>query len=296
MKNNRPIILNCFSRGGSNILWNILLSHPEVCSPIQETLQIFRLDWRGIRKEGLKAALLGHQWRLFDQWNLHGRAPISSRAQEFIDQTLFYWKLKTLQDSDMRYKSKDKVYSLAEVENSRLVLKNNNGTIFLSGVFFEMYPDAIFFGLVRDPIPLYESHKRNRTPVSSSPERFASFYQDMVGKMLSDANRFSSYQLVYFEDMLKDPLGATKSVYDFAGLDMNKVPQMRFKAKPHMQADGSHSTNFQSGKHYWLERDEIPQLLEAEVNQYQVSRLESKEVDIIRALTQNVREQLGYPL
>src|SRR5688572_14404209 len=160
MKNNFPILLNCFSRGGSNILWNILLSHPDVCSPIQETLEIFRLDWRGLRNEGLKVALLSRQWTLFNQWNFQLRRPLTLQAQTYIDQTLFRWKLKTLDDSEMRYKTKNHIYTLTEVENSRLVLKNNNGVIFLSDLFAEMYPGVRFFALVRDPIPLYESHKR----------------------------------------------------------------------------------------------------------------------------------------
>jgi hypothetical protein len=294
MKNKRPIILNCFSRGGSNILWNILLSHLEVCSPIEETLQIFRFDWRAPRKAGLQATWFTRQSRFFDQWNLQERQKISPSAQTFIDGTLFEWKLKTLKDEEMRWKSHDALYSHPEVESSRLVMKNNNGIIFLGDQFLEMYPDAVFFALVRDPIPLYESHKRNQTPVSTSPEKFAAFYKAMVNRMHKDARRWKCCHILRFEDILHEPLQTIQKIYALAGLDISGVPQMRFKAKPHMQSDGSHSTQYQSGRHYWFTFDEIPHILEPEVNRYQVSKLDTIELDRIRILTGDIRSELGY--
>jgi hypothetical protein len=295
MKNKRPILLNCFSRGGSNILWNVLLSHPEVCSPIEETLQIFRLDWRAPRREGVQAAWLSGQMRFFDQWNFQARRPISEKARTFIDETLFQWKLRTLSDEEMRYKSSEELYTRAEVEASRLVLKNNNGVIFLSERFVDIYPDAVFFALVRDPIPLYESHKRNKTPVSRSPEAFAAFYATMIRKMQSDSARWNFHHILRFEDILRAPIESTQKIYDLAGLDISRAPKMRFKAKPHMQADGSHATSFKEGRHYWFSYDEIPQMLEPEVNKYQVSKLDARELETIRSLTRDIRAELGYP-
>lgn len=294
MKNRAPIILNCFSRGGSNILWNILLSHPEVCSPIEETLQIFRFDRRAPRWAGLQAAWLTGQWNFFDQWNLNDRKPVSARAQAFIDETLFQWKLRTLEDDEMRWKDHDTVYTRAEVEASRLVMKNNNGLASLTERFLDMYPDAVFLALVRDPIPLYESHKRNGTPVSSSPEAFASFYESMVWRIQADAQKWKSCRILRFEDILREPILSIQKIYSFAGLDISQVPQMRFKAKPHMRADGSHTTDFKEGRHYWFAYEEIPQMLEPEVNQYQVSKLPAGELERLRANTRAIRVELGY--
>jgi hypothetical protein len=294
MKNKAPIILNCFSRGGSNILWNVLLSHPEVCSPIEETLQIFRFDWRAPRAAGLQAAWLSGQWNFFDQWNFQARKPISKRAQSFIDETLHQWKLKTLQDDEMRWKSKEEIYTRTEVESARLVIKNNNGIIFLSERFLEMYPDAAFLGLVRDPVPLYESHKRHKTPVSASPKTFAAFYGKIVRKMQADENRWKQYKIFHFEDLLREPVKITQQVYAHTGLELSKIPQMRFKAKPHMQANGSHATHLQEGKHYWFNFDEVAQILEPEVNQYQSSKLEAHEKEEVQKLTRKIREELGY--
>ena len=54
--NKNPIILNCFSRGGSNILWNFFISHPSVCHPLQETLEIFGINLRSFKYEAFKSS------------------------------------------------------------------------------------------------------------------------------------------------------------------------------------------------------------------------------------------------
>ena len=153
---------------------------------------------------------LTRQLRFFDQWNFAVRHSISRIAQDFIDDTLFNWKLKTLEDSEMVFKNEVERYTLPEVASSRLVLKNNNGIIFLSDRFQEMYPDATFLALARDPVPLYESHKRHKTPVSRSLETFADFYNRMTDKMLADAERWPFYYILRFEDVVADPAGTAR--------------------------------------------------------------------------------------
>lgn len=294
MKNNAPIILNCFSRGGSNILWNILLSHPDVCSPIEETLQIFRFDWRAPRWTGLQAAFLTGQLRFFDQWNLRPRASISASAKEFIDSTLFKWKMKTIQDDEMRYKAENVIYTEDEVAASRLVLKNNNGLVLLSDRFRDIYSDACFLFLARDPLPLYESHRRHKTPVGTSVDSFAAFYNQMIVHMQSECASRKGMHILRFEDVLNDPLGTAHQVYSWCNLDMGKVSKLRFKAKPHMQADGSHRTEYQEGRHYWFAFNELDSMLDSEVNQHQVSKLSLLEVDRLHALTRDACQSLGY--
>jgi len=296
VKNRAPIILNCFSRGGSNILWNILLSHPEACSPIEETLQIFRFDWRAPRWSGLQAILRTRQLRFFDQWNLSPRHPISASAQGYIDSTLFDWKMKTVQDDEMRYKAENAVYTPEEVANARLVLKNNNGLTFLAEHLHSTYQDTTFLALVRDPVPLYESHQRHRTPAGRSIEDFAILYEKMIGQMQLDAARWRNYHIVRFEDMLSDPLGTMRKVYAWCGLDAEKVTKLRFKAKPHTQADGSHRTDYQEGRHYWFAFNEIDTMLDPEVNRHQESKLDPTEAERLRVLTRETCQSLGYIL
>ena len=69
---------------------------------------------------------------------------------------------------------------------------------------------------------------------------------------------------------------------------------MRFKAKPHMQADASHVISYQADRHYWCSYNDIPQMMEPEVNQFQVSKLGSKVAQNLYSLTRDVCERLGY--
>ena len=115
MLNHAPIFLNCFSRSGSNILWNFFLTHPNVCSPILETLEIFHLSWKGVTRSGLVAVIKSRQLRLFDQWFLRPRRLLSSDAQRYTDRTLYTWKMKTVHDAEMKYRYQDEVYTPNQV-------------------------------------------------------------------------------------------------------------------------------------------------------------------------------------
>jgi hypothetical protein len=294
MLNQRPIILSCFSRGGSNIFWNLFLTHPDVCSPIRETLEIFRLDLRDPHLEGYLAVLLSRQPRLFDQWRLAERPPLPRVAQRYVDRTLFRWKLKTLTDGEMRYKHEGETYTEEEVRAARLTVKNNNGLAFLTGPLHEMYPDATFFGLVRHPVALYESHLRRKTPPARTLETFAAFYRAMVEKMLADQDRFPSYHLFRFEDLLQEPLQSLTRAYALAGLDPGAVRKVRFKAKAHLQANGRHATTFTENRHYWFEPQDMHRILEPSINELQAGRVDAREQERLLEATRAVCERVGY--
>jgi hypothetical protein len=293
MLNKNPIFLNCFSRGGSNILWNIYLSHPQVCSPIQETVQIFRGGWRGTRA-GLTAALLSQQWRLFDQKYLQPRKPLSRPAQEFIDRTFYEWKLKTITDEEMRCKTETAVYKLEEVQQARLVAKNNNGLAFLSDIWHTIYPDTVSIALVRNPLALYESYQRRR--FMKSIDEFVSFYCHISQKMLNDAARYEHYHIIRFEDIMADPIGMTEKLYKLSGLDLAPIDKMRFKAKSHFNQNGKHTTRYEEGQHYWFTFDQVRQFLEPKINELQIQRLPPRDVATIKKQTQTVASAMGYHL
>lgn len=292
MLNKAPIFLNCLSRGGSNIFWNLFLTHPDACSPIRETLQIFRADWRAPTLAGLRVALLSLQPRLFDQWYLRPRRPIPRSVSRYIDRCLYRNKLLTLTDPEMRYKTSREIYVAEEVERSRLVCKNNNGLVFLTEILREIYPDACFFGLVRHPVALFESHRRHR--ISLTPEAFADRYLSITRKMLEDRARCERATLVRFEDVLAAPTQSLRSLYACAGLDPDKVTQVRFKSKTHFRQDGSRGADFQVGRHHWFDFAEVDRFLEPGINELQAERLAARERRAVLESTAPVLEELGY--
>lgn len=291
MLNKKPIFINAFSRGGSNILWNIFLTHPDVCSPIIETLEIFRIGRFG-RWSGYEAILKTGQLHFFDQKTLAPRKPISKGAQAYIDEKLYEWKLKTITDAEMRYKYENQLYTLDEVKQSRLVAKNNNGLSFLTDIFSEMYPDATFIGLVRNPLALYESYKRRR--FIGSVDEFVAFYTKIAGRMLDDSKRCENYHLIRFEDVLSDLKGSVTQLYDWANLDMSKIQKMRFKAKQHSTTNAEWQKEFAIGQHHWVTFEESGDFLEDDVNRVQIDRLDAGDKQTILSQLGPFIDGFGY--
>jgi hypothetical protein len=297
MQNKSPIFLNCFSRGGSNILWNIFLTHPDVCSPIRETLEIFRTGLREFRLrrptiEGYWLRLLTGQPRFMDQWHLEERHPISPAARAYLDKVLYRCKLRTLEDSEMCLKEEGVRYTREEVESSRLVAKNNNGLVFLSDILAGMYPDATFFGLVRSPFAVYESHKRRQ--IISNVEEFGRFYETLVQRMIADSRRLPNYHLIKFEDVLADPIGVSRRLYAQAGLDFTRVKKFRFKAKPHLTKDGQHTSKFEVGHHFWFTPEKVFEILEPNINAFQAGKLSPAERDTLLRIARKSIDHFDY--
>ncbi len=293
MKNKSPIILNCFSRGGSNILWNYFLSHPDVCHPMRETLEIFKTKVLSNSWIGIKLLYIAKQ-DIFNQWNFKKRKPVNGSAKKFIDKVLFEQKLKNYYDEEMIFKTQDLKYTKSEIEMSRLVMKNNNGLVYCTELFFDMYPDATFIALIRNPIALYESHKRRNTPPAKSPQVFANYYKNIFKKMKEDSKKIKNYHLMKFEDLLLNPIGSLKSLYEKSGLDFRQIEKIRLKSKPFMNKYGTHETKFIQNKHYWFSKNEIVEFLEPGVNDNQIAMLNSYDQKYIMDELHNIMDENNY--
>ena len=114
------------------------------------------------------------------------------QTKKYIDSVLYKLKIENYHDQYMKYKSPNLLYTKDELKNTRLVLKNNNGLIFCSKLFNDIYPDAYFIALIRNPIALFESHKRRRTPYQSQLILFPTFIKkwylkwNLIKKLLKD--------------------------------------------------------------------------------------------------------------
>lgn len=291
--NERPILLNCFSRGGSSILWNLFMTHPDVSSPMRETLQIFRIGRTRPTLSGYRAALLTRQPKFFDQWNLRPRRSINESAMRFIDRELHRGKMSSLNDVDMRFVAEGVPYTTEQLAATRLVAKNNNGLAFLSDLWREMYPSSVQFALLRNPVPLFEGHRRRG--ITRSPVRFARFYRRIVQRMIDDAERTEEYYLLRFEDLLAYPRAMMLELHAAAGLPSGRVERIRLKAKAHSHPDGSRTIeNYEVGRHFWLTEAELVRFLEPGVNHHQATRLSDSDIDSLESVLGDLTGRLGY--
>ncbi len=300
LRNRAPVFVNGFARGGSNILVNLLLSHPNLCFPSGETQKVFRGGasvepvWRTLYKRLAYnlpiAASVGPGF--FNPENFTPRSPLGPHAQRFIDRVLYYEKFAARHDRHNRYVSDQREYSDAEIADARLLCKNLNGLIQLTDNLATMYPDATFFGLLRNGLALCEGHVRR----GRSARDFGRMYGLLAQKMADDAAARPNYHLVRFERILADPLGQMKEIYRLAGLDISVVGKIRLQMKATMSQSGQHelAAGYDDRQTVWYTPEEVRNYFKPDIDDIQIARLADHDRAAFLETARPVMEQLGY--
>lgn len=298
MRNLSPIFVNGFSRGGSTILTNLLASHPEVCL-IGETHHAFKghsiVDsfWGVIRKCIYNdAPILAGQWQdFFSPRLIAPRKPLSRWARSRIDNILYVEKSRSNHPTLSQFKSPDVEYDCEEIESSRLLGMNIDGMVFANDAFVDMYPEATFFGVVRNGLAVCEGHVRR----GHSPEEVGKRYQLLVDKMCDDASQLARYELLRFEDILNQPIDILNRIFLHAGLDVTKLGKIRVHSRRVMDAHGNHRL---VGKHEWeltwIDQHELERFLERNVDENQARMLGYGDRNVFLRHAGEAMERLGY--
>ena len=283
MKNSRVIVLNGFSRGGTNIAWNLLQSHPDVCSPILETGELlYRRLFRLFPKSWTRR-MLG-QSRFLD--SIPGRL-----VQQQIDQLFYRWKLKNLGHRDNGMKEDGVPYTAEEVKRSVLCLKSTNFDIGLIDCFQRMYSDVYCIGLVRDGYSLCNGRVRRGQSAEVAGQQYRQIGQQMIERA-ADTDRFL---LLRFDDVLKDPFGTAERLYAFCKLQPLSVPKLRLKSKRVLTANRKHEPLFgEENRKYWFDRAAISGVLDSNIDQVQASQLSPEDLARFEKHALSVLECLGY--
>jgi hypothetical protein len=283
MKNQKVIVVNGISRGGTNILWNMIQSHPAVCGAMYETSRLF-------------APFMAHRLRFVADFTLMQPAlrvpPLMNVAGRLIDNRLYNFKLKNHGDVYNGFSSEGEPYSLDEVRNSAVCLKSINRTIYATPLFFRIYgPNVYFVSIFRDGYGICESWVRRGIP----PEKTGRQYRQYVETMLKYADRYDHYMAVKFEDILDRPFEVLEGVFRFAELEPPTVESFRLKSKAVLTEDGKHEAPY--GKldvKYWLDRETIHEFLVGDIAAIQKKALAP---DIIQAFEREAMpalKRLGY--
>lgn len=234
MKNKSPVFVVGFTRGGTNILMNMLLSHPDLCKPTGETAQVFKGRreeplWRILQRRvcyDLPLRLMaGHD--LFDSKDVSPRPDVAKTAASFIDSVLYREKVAARTTAQNKYKFEGVEYQPEEIEQARLLAKNVNGIVFMTDALVRMYPDATFFGLVRDGRALCESHIRRGTTVQG----VAQLYRRVARAMVEYKDTYQAFHIIQFEDLVQRPKSVLDFVYEKAGLSREQVRKVRLQVK-----------------------------------------------------------------
>jgi hypothetical protein len=298
MKNESPVFVCGFTRGGTNILMNILLSHPNLCKPTGETHQVFRgryeeSIWRILQRRisyDMPIRLLSRD-NFFDPYNYNERPNIPEVAQWLIDNILYVEKTLAQSQAQNRLKHQGVRYTKAEVANSRLLSKNINGVIFLTPVLQKMYPDATFLGLVRDGRALCESHLRR----GYSVKEVADLYRNIANRMLKYHFSQSNFYLVFFEDMISEPKRIIEKVYNKVEIDTASVRGIRLQIKSKLKQNGKHVLESEKDrKMVWYDPENLDGYFDDKINEHHIKKLDNDKQEKFEKLTEGILSKMGY--
>lgn len=271
MLNSKVIVLSGFSRGGTNIAWNLLQSHPQVCSPVYETGELFRRSWL-LRLCRLLAAR-------------------SRKCQLGIDDQLFKEKLMTLEHPDNRYIRDGELYTHEQVANAALNLKSVNNDIFITSLLLKVYPGLYFVALARNGYALCEGHIRRGGTAAEAGR----LYSRISEEMQRYADTIPRFRMIRFEDILEKPFEVAEELFKFVDVQPYQLDKLRFKSKRVINKQGEHSVAYGcEDRKYWFDRNNIGQIISPDVNNAQMSRLSDKIVQEFTREAGPALEFFGY--
>jgi len=183
-------------------------------------------------------------------------------------------------------------YTHEELAKCRLLTKGLNGLVFTADLFAEMYPEAVFFGLLRGGLPLLEGRIRR----GQRAEHFGQEYKAVVSKMLDLQDKMPNYHVVRFEDMVTDPVGFIKRIYECAGADLNEVKKVRLMARPITQKDGQREITMKGGYRQvrWYAVDELKDFIKPNINKNQEKLLKPEDKQQFINIAGEAMERAGY--
>lgn len=274
----KAIVLNGLARGGTNITWNILQSHPNVVSPIHETNEII-----GTRS---------HLTLLKPLLTQNPFPPLSSLITRYVRHRFAKYKLKNLQIEDNRYKTEDLPYSQQEILQATLCIKGicsaNNWDLHYSNLLSQSFSKIFFISLVRNGYAICEGWKRRGVP----PKKAGKLYARFVEQIVNDQAKFPQYKIVKFEDVLQSPFDMAETLFQFIQESPATLPKLRIKVKNTVNLKQKHETHYgELNRKYWFSRDTIGEIIKYDINRLQANGLSAQERALFR---QEAREALAY--
>jgi len=300
MLNKQPIFVNGFARGGTNILMNLLLSHPRIAMPMGELQKVIYGKALGETKfdryrkklfyELPLSYILGKSY--FSQSNTGKRRELPQILKQYIDFILYQEKLNaTKHEGHNIYAYPNVKYTQNDLKKARLVCKNISSLVYLTEIFQEIYPDATFVCVIRDGLALLESHLRRGAKLES----FIEFFHEIATEMLACRDRYSNYIIVKYEDIIDAPLEMMEKIYKFANLNLQEVKQVRFQVKSTVKRDGSADNLGKRDRALvWYELENIKEHIQSGVNTNQINKLSNEQIDKFIKKNKEVMEKLGY--
>lgn len=287
-----------FTRGGSNLLLNLLRSHPNVCSPRGETQEVFRgkstepYSVRLAKRLRYLPILMLQKQDVFSIYLWEPRKELSLISKKIIDHILYYDKIKALNPDQNLYKWKNTKYKIAEIFEARILCKNLNGLIFMTKDFAKMYPDSTFIALIRNGFAVCEGQLRRGHDLNAISQKYNLGCQQMI----KDSQKIPNYFIFRFEDILINPYSTLNKIYKVSKLDIKEVKQIRLQTKKTIDKRGQHhlQKGIKEKTVIWYKVNNFGRHFNLDVNENQMKQLKNEHRSIILKNCRDSLEYFGY--
>ena len=270
MKNSNYIIINGFTRGGTNILWNILQSHPAICSPIRETGEIlFGTVFPRYAPVKIMAFLRGIIINKYLNNIFIGKI-----VRKSIDFVFYKRKLENYGFDQDGYKFENINYSYDEICQTSICLKSIDWDIVFTDWFNKYFDEPKFIGLIRNGYAVCNGWIRR----GKSAEEAGKAYFEIGKMMINYSKNTENYKLIKFENLLSDPFNIADQLYNYVEVEPVRLEKLRLKSKKVVYSDGKHESQFGSvDKKYWFDKKQINKFFVKDIDKTQRKLLAEKD-------------------
>jgi Sulfotransferase family len=257
----RVIIINCFGRGGSSILWNMIGSSPDVIMTEKEWHQaVF----------GSSRRLRNLTTRTFWHLGISSIGLLQRRAHDAL--------LAMRSAEDLRTKRDD----------ASIVTKVMDYHIVFSSMIARAFDAVDYVVLTRHPFGQCESLMRSGLGLRAA----CRWYNDVAAAM-SDTVEQRQGIVVRFEDLVEKPIAYCDRLYSRLGIAWRTDGRFRLKKK-RFGEDRRGNGDFSENLFEWVGAENAAQCIDAGVARAAIGRLASHTRGEIWRRTRIAAQRLGY--
>lgn len=270
---NQLIVIAGMSRGGTNLLWNIVQSHPDVIDSYYELNEIFggKTGIGLLDKARIELEALGHipcyGVARTARRRLHHYAALSFHQDRFNREKF----------PGVDYREQDlesltictKLVSAWEVDPMRKLLKRNDALKYLP-LLRRGFPQMKVIFLVRNGLAVAEGWGRRGASIETAIKwyrRYVQFYENYVASNPRQA------MIVRFDTILSDPFAAAETIFENLGLAPTRLDHLRIAVKPTIRSN-THVENRTQKNKIWLSPDNWREYLDDSIDQAQIEKLQ----------------------
>lgn len=287
------ILVAGMSRGGTNLLWNIVQSHPKIIDSYYELNEIFgsKTNIPFFAKAKIESSALFNL-------KLAGNAElIRSRIEGFAQQSFSTDKYNKFKSPDKEYGSSEfseltittKLVSAWESEFLRKALRRNDALKYLPQME-AAYPGMKVIFLIRNGLAVAEGWGRRGATIETAARwyrKYVLFYENYISLSQGRA------MIIKFEDLLEDPFNSAQKAFDFLALPFSNEMPLRIAIKPTIRANKD-VVNTTEKQKVWMTETNFSEYLDAKINSAQIEKLNKNKIESFTEFNRDILERYGY--